>query len=66
MTLLKGTEDFVSAQLYKTANREAKKIADKIIPSYRLSGKSYSCTGTIAKKWQAAYEGACMAYGVEP
>lgn len=37
-------------------------IADQIEPRYRtIPGKYPSCTGTIAKRWGAAYDGAAMA-----
>jgi len=30
-----------------------------VVPEYRRSGRTYySCTGTVAKRWQAAYEAA--------
>lgn len=35
-------------------------IADGVVPEYRI-GRSYSCTGTIAKRWQAAWDGAYRA-----
>ena len=44
-----------------TAEERATAIADKIVPAYRAKGSRYSCTGTIAKMWNAAYEGACSA-----
>ena len=41
-----------------TAEERATAIADKIVPAYRAKGSRYNCTGTIAKMWNAAYEGA--------
>lgn len=38
-------------------------IADVIEPRYRRAEHSPSCTGTIGKRWGAAYEGAYMALG---
>lgn len=41
-------------------------IADRIVPEYRRGEKSYSCTGVVAKRWQAAWDGACVALGHDP
>ena len=41
-------------------------IADAVVPAYRKANRSYSCTGTIAKRWQAAWDGACIALGHDP
>lgn len=41
-------------------------IADCVVPKYRHGDRSYSCGGTIAKMWQAAWDGACAAYGRDP
>lgn len=41
-----------------TADERALAIADKIVPAYRNGTRSYSCTGHVAKMWQAAYDGA--------
>lgn len=40
--------------------------ADAIVPEYRHGNKAYGCTGTVAKRWQAAWDGACMALGHDP
>lgn len=40
-------------------------IADAVVPTYRGPGP-YSCTGAIAKRWQAAWDGACIALGHSP
>ncbi len=40
------------------AEQRACAIADKIVPAYRTGPRSYSCSGHIAKKWEAAFEGA--------
>lgn len=45
------------------AMKRATEIADKIVPEYRTTSRSYSCTGTVAKKWQAAWDGAIEALG---
>ena len=41
-------------------------IADAVVPVYRDGKRSYSCTGRVAKQWQAAWDGACIALGREP
>ncbi|NYT42294.1 hypothetical protein HZY97_16095 [Sphingomonas sp. R-74633] len=41
-------------------------IADRVVPAYRDGKRSYSCGGTTAKLWQAAWDGACIALGGEP
>jgi ribulose kinase len=41
-------------------------IADKVVPEYRGSERGYSCTGSVAKRWQAAWDGACVALGHDP
>ena len=41
-------------------------IADKIVPQYRNGQRSYSCRGTIAKRWQAAWDAAYLALGGDP
>jgi hypothetical protein len=41
-------------------------IADEVVPEYRGSERSYSCAGTVAKRWQAAWDGACVALGHAP
>jgi len=41
-------------------------IADEIVPEYRGSERGYSCTGSVAKRWQAAWDGACAALGHNP
>jgi hypothetical protein len=40
-------------------------IADKVEPDYR-TGAPRSCTGYIARRWQAAWDGACLAIGGDP
>ena len=49
-----------------TAEERATAIADKIVPAYRAKGSRYNCTGTIAKMWNAAYEGAHSAIATPP
>lgn len=44
-------------------------IADRVVPEYRREqpGRAnYSCTGVYAKRWQAAWDGACIALGGDP
>ena len=41
-------------------------IADAVVPEYRDGKRSYSCTGRVAERWQAAWDGACIALGREP
>jgi hypothetical protein len=41
-------------------------IADQVVPEYRGGERSYSCTGRVAKRWQAAWDGACVALGGDP
>lgn len=41
-------------------------IADKVVPQYRDEKKSYGCTGVVAKRWQAAWDGTCLALGGDP
>lgn len=41
-------------------------IADQAVPAYRSGKPFYSCTGYIAKRWQAAWHGACIALGGNP
>jgi hypothetical protein len=38
-------------------------IADTVVPSYRAGKKNYSCAGLVAKRWQAAWDGAWVALG---
>jgi hypothetical protein len=40
-------------------------IADTVVPKFRDGKKSYSCTGSVAKRWQAAWDGACIALGYD-
>lgn len=41
-------------------------IADVVVPEYRGGRRSYGCTGGVAKRWQAAWDGACLALGHDP
>jgi hypothetical protein len=41
-------------------------IADKVVPKYRAAGGNYGCTGIMAKRWQAAWDAACIALGHDP
>lgn len=42
------------------------RIADEVVPAYRDGKCRYGCTGTVAKRWQAAWDGACVALGHDP
>lgn len=44
-------------------------IADQAVPQYRTpkpGGGYYTCTGIYAKRWKAAWDGACIALGGNP
>jgi hypothetical protein len=41
-------------------------IADTVVPKFRDGKKSYSCTGSVAKRWQTAWDAACIALGYDP
>lgn len=41
-------------------------IADQVVPEYRDGKRSYACHGHTAKRWQAAWDGACIALGGDP
>lgn len=47
------------------AVRNAMRIADKVVPKYRLNATRYSCTSTTAHLWQAAFDGAIEAMGYD-
>jgi hypothetical protein len=47
-------------------NTRCTQIADRVVPEYRVGRKSYSCTGGVAKRWFAAWQGACIAFGYDP
>lgn len=38
-------------------------IADQVVPQYRKMGQKHSCSGHWAKRWQAAWDAACVALG---
>lgn len=46
-------------------DKRSVEIADQIVPDYRGGQRSYSCTGTMAKRWGAANDAARLAL-VEP
>lgn len=52
--------------LPKAVGDRCTQIADQVVPKCRTEGKSYCCTGVIAKRWQAAWDGACLALGYDP
>ncbi len=41
-------------------------IADTVVPEYRSGSSHPSCTSPTAKRWQAAWDGACVALGRDP
>lgn len=41
-------------------------VADQVVPEYRDGRHRYSCASRVAKRWQAAWDGACVALGHEP
>lgn len=48
-----------------TLDKQCLAAADTIVPEYR--GKpGYSCTGQVAKRWQAAYDAARLVLGAAP
>lgn len=49
-----------------TLNTRCTQIADMVVPEYRAGRKSYSCIGSVAKRWQAAWDSACIALGYDP
>ena len=50
----------------RALDKRCVEIADTVVPQYRSDKRSYSCTGGMAKRWQAAFEGACIALGRDP
>lgn len=50
----------------ESINRRCTEIADQVVPEYRNGSRAYSCCGTVAKRWQAAWDGACIALGGYP
>jgi hypothetical protein len=51
-----------------TFEEQCTAIADKVVPQYRNPprGRMYSCSSHTASKWQAAWDGACIAMGGDP
>lgn len=49
-----------------TAEQKACAIADRIVPAYRQGPRRYSCTGHVAKMWDAAFSGALAALAEQP
>ena len=50
-------------------NDRCTEIADQVVPQYRkpkLAGGYYACGSPTAKRWQAAWDGACIALGGDP
>jgi endonuclease I len=45
--------------------RRCTEIADQVVPAYRYGKRSYSCSSWTAKRWQAAWDAACLAHGVD-
>lgn len=50
----------------KALDQRCTEIADKAVPAYRSGERHYACTGHIARKWEAAWNGACIALGGDP
>lgn len=55
-----------SAAMNDEITARCTQIADAVVPEYRDGKRSYSCTGLVAKRWQAAWDGACIALDREP
>lgn len=49
-----------------TLDERCTEIADRVVPQYRKMDLTYSCTGHWAKRWQAAWDAACVALGESP
>ena len=49
----------------RSENMRCACIADRCVPEYRAGKKSYSCTGAVAKRWEAAWKAVCMTLGYE-
>lgn len=47
-------------------SKRATSIADEVVPQYRHGSRIYRCHGTTAARWQAAWDGACLALGGDP
>ena len=48
----------------KARHVRCREIADQVVPEYRTG--RYPCHGTYAKRWGAAWQGACLALGGSP
>lgn len=62
---MSGDQDIRNSPLAK----QCTEIADRVVPQYRDENQrqpGYSCTGIYAKRWQAAWDGACVALGGDP
>ena len=40
--------------------------ADRVVPDYRGGKRAHSCGSQMAHRWQAAWDGACLALGGDP
>jgi len=50
----------------RALDKRCVEIADTVVPQYRSGKRNYSCTGGMAKRWLAAFEGARIALGRDP
>jgi hypothetical protein len=50
----------------ETIDQRCTQIADQAVPKYRNRRGNYTCTSHTAQRWQAAWDGACIALGGDP
>lgn len=50
-----------TAPISRELNQRCCEIADRVVPQYRNGKRNYDCSGTIGKRWGAAFEGAMLA-----
>lgn len=63
----KGLSWVDQQQQQQQVSTRCTEIADQVVPKYRnVDGPTYPCHGTVAKRWQAAWDGACIALGLDP
>jgi hypothetical protein len=59
----------VPGDRFQSTEDRCTEIADQVVPQYRDDNQrqpGYSCTGIYAKRWQAAWDAACIALGGDP
>lgn len=61
-----ATKQDLQEALKAARARRCTEIADMVVPEYRSGVRAYSCTGLYAKRWQAAWDGACVTLGSDP